>query len=101
VVDYSDGQVGLRVAGEVDLSSHRVWEQALQRVLARSGDMHLDLAGLQFIDARSTAALVRVAGMLTDGQRLVLHHPPPSLRRVLQTLWPAGVPAILIHEDAT
>jgi anti-anti-sigma factor len=101
VVDHDGGRVGLRVAGEVDLNSHQVWEQALHRVLGRSGDVHLDLTGLRFIDARSTVALVRVAGMLADGQRLVLHHPPPSLQRVLETLWPAGVPAILIQEDAT
>lgn len=101
VVEDHDGRFGLRVAGEVDLNSYGVWEQALRRVLDASEDVHLDLAGLTFVDARSAAALVRVAGVLADGQRLVLHHPPLSLRRVLRTLWPAGVPAILIHEDAT
>jgi anti-anti-sigma factor len=101
VVDYGGGRVGLRVVGEADLHSHRAWEQALTRVLERSGDVHLDLTGLRFIDAHSTAALVRIADTLTDDQRLVLHQPPPALRRVLQMLWPDGVPALTIHEDAT
>lgn len=34
--------------------------------------------------------LVRMAELLGDGRRLVLH-----------TLWPAGVPAIAIEEDGT
>lgn len=100
VTDYGGDRVGLRVAGEIDLNSHRLWEQALQRVLGRPGDVHLDLVALRFIDARSTAQLMRVAGRLTDGQRLVLHHPPPCLRRVLEALWPDDVAAIVIEGDA-
>jgi anti-anti-sigma factor len=100
VTDLGDGRVGLRVAGEIDLTSYRAWEQALGRVLGRPGDVHLDLAALRFIDARSTALLVRIAGMLADGQRLVLHHPPQCLRRVLETLWDGAVSTIVIEGDA-
>jgi anti-anti-sigma regulatory factor len=102
VSDLGGDRVGLRVAGEIDLSEYRVWEQALRGVLGRPGDVHLDLAALRFIDARSTARLVEVAGMLADGQRLVLHHPPPCLRRVLETLWPDDLlAAIVVEGDAT
>lgn len=100
LTDLGGDRTGLRAAGEIDVSSHQMWTQALRRMVGRPGDVHLDLASLRFIDARSTAQLVQVAGMLNAGRRLVLHHPPPCLLRVLTTLWPEDMSTIVIEGGA-
>src|SRR5689334_2155830 len=96
--DHAEQRAGLRVAGEVDLTCHPDWERALGDVVARSesGEAHLYCAELTFIDARGTELLVQAAGRLAEGRYLVVHHPPPCLRRVLRALWPDGAPAIRI-----
>jgi anti-anti-sigma factor len=101
VVPLSDDErAGLRVSGEIDLASHGVWEETLRGAPAgRTGDVHLDLAGLRFIDVGGTTLLVQAAASLADGQRFVLHDPPPCLRRVLESLWPE-VTAVVIEGDA-
>jgi anti-anti-sigma factor len=100
VADYGGEQVGLRLAGEIDLVSHTEWEQALRRLVGQASEVHLDCSGLQFIDAQGTALLVHIASQLSPGQRIVMHDPPPCLKRVLEVLWPAGVATISIGRDA-
>jgi anti-anti-sigma factor len=100
VSDYGGELVGLRLAGEIDLVSHTAWEQALRRLAGQAGEVHLDCSGLRFIDAQGTALLVHIASQFAHGQRIVLHDPPPCLKRVLEVLWPAGVPMISIGRDA-
>jgi anti-anti-sigma regulatory factor len=50
--------------------------------------VHLDLQGVTFMDTRSVTHVVHTATRLHDeGGRLVVHHPPDSLRRIFETLW--------------
>jgi anti-anti-sigma factor len=82
------GWTGLRIAGEVDVNNHDQFRRALVPVFA-SGiiAVHLDVSGLRFIDvagARELIALMKSHPHL----RLILHNPPPSLRRVVAEVWP-------------
>ncbi|CAM03468.1 anti-anti-sigma regulatory factor [Saccharopolyspora erythraea NRRL 2338] len=99
--ELADPPAGLRVAGEVDMTTHAHWNRALRHVVGGgSGDVHLDLAELVFIDARGTALVVDAARSLASGRRFVLHRPPSCLRRILTALWPTGVPTISLREEA-
>jgi ABC-type transporter Mla MlaB component len=83
-----DDPPGLRLAGEVDVSSWSALEGALRSLPAGAGDLHLELAQLSFIDAHGATTLVRAAERLGTGRSLVLHNPPSVLRRLLELLWP-------------
>lgn len=89
--DDADRPQGARVSGHADLSTRPDFEEFL-RVLCRQaeGDVHLDFAELDFIDISGVITVVRAAASLGDGRHLVLHNPPPSMRRILELLGPAA-----------
>jgi anti-anti-sigma factor len=100
ITEYGNhGAAGLRVAGEIDLNSHRAWKQALRRMAGRSDEILLDLSELTFIDVRGTAVLMDLAELLPDGHRIVVRNAPPGLLRVMQVLWPDGASAIIFKGD--
>ena len=78
----------LRLAGDADLSECDELEQALAGPVAADGDIHLDLAALTFADVAAARLLARTAARLVPGRKLVLHRPPPALRRLVQMCWP-------------
>lgn len=80
--------VGLELVGEVDLSTRDDFARALASLVARDADVHLEMARLAFSDVAAAAALVTAAQGLPQGRRLVLHHPPATLRRTLDLFWP-------------
>ncbi len=90
VIERLTDRPGLRIAGEIDQSNCAV----LHRMLAScrtENDIHLDLAGLQFIDVAGVALLALFAHRAVTGappRRLVLHAPPYPLRRIAELLWP-------------
>ncbi|MEV0633885.1 STAS domain-containing protein [Streptomyces sp. NPDC050619] len=80
---------GLRVAGEVGLATHAVWERALEQAVREDRDVYyLELSSVTFVDVAGAGALAVAAQRLGDGRRMVLHQPPPALRRVLEMFWP-------------
>jgi anti-anti-sigma factor len=93
-----DGRRGLRLAGEVDLRCRGMLEQALEAALAGDGDVHLDLAGVRFIDVGGATLFVRAASRLDGDRRLVLHQPSDSLRRMIELLWGA-VPGVVLDRS--
>lgn len=78
----------LRIAGEVDRENVDVFAAVLDAASAAapSENVHLDLAGLSFIDVAGARALVRTAQSLGE-RALVLNGAPPVLRRVLEIVW--------------
>lgn len=82
------GRAGIRVSGEVTLTTRASWEQALEDALRGSGDVMLDLSGLTFIDVGGATALVLAAQDLDGRRRLVIKGPPPALRRTLAAFSP-------------
>jgi Anti-anti-sigma regulatory factor (antagonist of anti-sigma factor) len=70
---------GVQLSGMLDATTHEALRSALHALLARRRTWHLRLAGLEFVDVAGATELVRLA----RDRRIVLHDPPPSLRRIL------------------
>jgi anti-anti-sigma regulatory factor len=85
---------GVRAAGEVGLATHGIWERALHGIV-RDGEgvCHLELSAVTFVDVAGAGVLVAAARRLPGDRRMVLHRPPPALRRTLELFWP-DLPAI-------
>lgn len=81
-----DGRTGLRLVGEVDVSNSDQVTAALAGLAASGADVHLELAGLGFIDVAGTRALLAAADRLhrRSGTRVVLLHPPATLPPILR-----------------
>jgi anti-anti-sigma regulatory factor len=87
-VAAGDGETWLRLAGEADISDVGALQHALAAPVAAAGDVHMDLAALDFADVAITRLLAETAAALEPRRRLVLHQPSRSLRRLLQMCWP-------------
>jgi anti-anti-sigma factor len=81
------GRVGLRLDGELDLSTVGKLERALVELAATDGDVQLELAGLQFIDLSGATALANFAARLGRDRHLLLQDPSLMLRRMIRLLW--------------
>jgi anti-anti-sigma factor len=86
---------GVRLAGEVGLTTRPVWTEVLADAVAAGGGSAyvLDLAEVGFVDVAGVEALARAVERLDADRRLVLHNPPRTLKRVLEMYWP-GLPGI-------
>lgn len=76
--------VGLRVAGDIDLTNAEAWQSAVAAVAGRGEEVRLDLSGLDFIDVQGVRVLARTAAGMVDGHRLVLDSAPQELVRMLR-----------------
>ena len=84
------GRQGLLLDGEADLNSCGALRGALRALMpAGSGEIHLELAGLTFIDVSCTRELVRLAQFAPA--RVILHNPPG--RSSGSPRWPGRTPA--------
>ncbi|MFD9307112.1 STAS domain-containing protein [Streptomyces sp. NPDC060048] len=77
---------GARLSGSGDLDSRQALSAALGVVTGIPGPVvHLDLSAVSFLDTAAVAELVRAADALNrQGRCLLLHHPPYSLRKVVE-----------------
>lgn len=80
------GRVGLRLEGEADLTGQPRLSEALA-ALPPVARIHLDLAGLDFVDVAATRQLIALTQQ-PPYPRLILHDPPPALIRLTGLLWP-------------
>lgn len=81
------GRAGLRLDGEADASSHHELQKALAALPPGAAEIHFELARLKFIDVAATRMLIACT-LRSPHLRLILHHPPPSLQRLIHLLWP-------------
>jgi STAS domain len=81
------GRAGLRLDGEADLTSQDELQKALAALPPDAAEIHFELAGLKFIDVAATRVLI-ARTLQPPHPRLILHHPPPSLQRLIHLLWP-------------
>jgi hypothetical protein len=79
---------GLLLAGEADLTAGDTLRAALAALPADgTGEIHLDLAGLQFIDVACARELIAFTGR-HPAARVIAHHPPASLLRIITLFYP-------------
>ncbi len=85
-----------RLPGHADLSTRPDFEALLHVLCAHAtGDVHLDLASLDFIDVSGVIALLNAAATLPAGCHLVLDNAPASMHRILEVLGPEAAVAAL------
>ncbi|WP_051833521.1 STAS domain-containing protein [Streptomyces katrae] len=77
---------GALLSGSCDLDTRPILCAALGVVTRIPGPVvHLDLSAVGFLDTAAVAALLQAAATVTgQGRRLLLHHPPYSLRKVVE-----------------
>ncbi|MEU9182732.1 STAS domain-containing protein [Streptomyces sp. NPDC048550] len=77
---------GALLSGSCDLDTRPILCAALGVVTRIPGPVvHLDLSAVSFLDTAAVAALLQAAATVTrQGRRLLLHHPPYSLRKVVE-----------------
>ncbi len=82
------GRRGLLLDGEADLNSCDALRGALHALLGDDPDeIHLELAGLTFIDVSCTRELVTLT-QFAHPARVILHNPPWPLQRITTLAWP-------------
>ncbi|MFF4389119.1 MULTISPECIES: STAS domain-containing protein [unclassified Streptomyces] len=77
---------GALLSGSCDLDTRAILGAALGVVTRIPGPVvHLDLSAVAFLDTAAVAALVQAnATVAGQGRRLLLHHPPYSLRKLVE-----------------
>lgn len=81
------GRAGLRLDGEADLSSQDELQKVLAALPPGTAEIHFELARLRFIDVAAARMLI-ARTLQPPHPRLILHHRPPSLQRLIHLLWP-------------
>ena len=84
----TDGEMVVRVFGEVDLLSREAFVAAVQRAADAAGQVvTVDLAGVTFMDSSGVGALLDGRNYAIERARaLRVPNPSPPARRVLDTL---------------
>jgi hypothetical protein len=82
------GRAGLMLAGEADITTLDALRAALAALPADgTGDIHLDLTRLRFIDVSCTRELIAITER-HPAVRLIAHDPPASLLRITALIYP-------------
>jgi anti-sigma B factor antagonist len=99
------GRAVVALRGELDLLDAAAVATGLKQVAAREPRIIVDLAGLDFIDARGVAALVRGRSHARKaGGELLLAAPQRQVRLVLAIIWEdavLGFPATVAEAAAS
>jgi anti-sigma B factor antagonist len=84
-VDVTQDRAVLTVTGDLDLITRPVLAERLSAVLATSPRwLVLDLAQASFMDCGSARMVACAGRFLPAGGRLIIRHPSPVVRRVLE-----------------
>lgn len=87
--------VGLRFAGEIDVTNSHAVAKSVGMAYSDADDVHLDLSGLSFCDISGIRSLVDLAETRATG-RLMLHGLPELLQTVLKVTGWSEVPHVHI-----
>lgn len=94
-------QRGLVIVGDIDEFTHADLIAALSRIAEEPGEIHLDLAGVEYCDAaglRALVALTETSCQGHDGRRVILHGLPPHLKTLLRILGWDSIPELVLTE---
>ena len=84
VIAELENDEGLRLVGELDLSSAAHLTDALDPKLQRGGRIVLDITELTFMDSTGLQVLIRSALTLADRGTIVLRNPGNLVRSILE-----------------
>jgi hypothetical protein len=94
-VSQLSARTGLRLSGRADLDTVDLLKHAIEALLLDVGEIHLQLASLEYIDEAAARELVALTDRPTR-PRLFLHYPPLVLLRLLRLRWPEARPRFTI-----
>src|SRR5215472_60713 len=97
-VSYLIDCVGLRLAGDVDISSVAVIRAAFAALPAGATEIHLDVAELDFIDVSAVRELIALTSQ-PGSPRLILHDPLPVVQRLIDLIWPSWNAQLVIEHS--
>ncbi len=94
---------GLVIAGEIDESNYSGLVRALDRLVDGHGEVHVNMAGVEFCDLAGLRAILRLSenGDVEHdypARRLVLHEVPRQVKRVLQIMGWDAMPGLVLQE---
>ena len=90
----TDEPRGLRLSGELDMSSAPELEEALAEFAIRGETVTLDLSELTFCDSYGLHVVVRHALSMNGNGPLVLVNPSPIVRQALEIIGVGGIPRV-------
>jgi anti-anti-sigma factor len=88
---------GLRLRGEVDLSTAEALLDALRELIHAGGPLIVDLSGITFMDSTGVKALISATHHLEPEDELVLRSPTLPLQRLFDLTRLAHVPGIRVE----
>ena len=94
---------GLAITGEIDESTYCTLVGALEKFTGGPGEIHINLAGMEYCDLAGLRAIVGLTGANGhshdhSGRRVVLHGVAPRFKTVLNILGWDSVPGLTIDE---
>lgn len=91
----------LAITGEIDDDTYLILVRKLEEL--GGGDVHLNLAGVEYCDLAGLRAIVRLAAASPggSGRRVVLHEVPPPLQTVLGIVGWDSTPGLVIVRGGT
>ena len=95
-VTLLEGRTGLRLAGEADLCTVAALRRAAAELPDGAREIHLQLAGLEFIDVAAARVLVTLTER-PGHPAVILHYPPPCLTRIIRLVFPGALARFLVH----
>lgn len=103
-VTRTESPRGLVLAGDIDEWTYADLLAALADAAAGPGEIHINLAGVQYCDLAGLRAILRLGGasgqrMDQSGRRLILAQLPAHLKTVLRILGWDSAPGLVIVND--
>jgi ABC-type transporter Mla MlaB component len=101
-IDYAGNL--LRLAGEMGEATHAGLVAALNRFADEPGEIHIDLAGVDFCDVACLRAFILLSHASHQdpdqpGRRVILHQPAAELKNLLQILGWDSAAGLVIDES--
>lgn len=82
----TDQPKGLRIEGEVDLTTVDRFRSALAPMVQEGGDITLDVGDMRFIDSSGVQVIIGALTELSGRGRVVLVRPRPTVVRLVKVL---------------
>lgn len=91
----------LAITGDIDESTYGRLLSALEKFTDGPGDIHINLAAVDYCDLPGLRAIVGLTGTNGHSRRVVLHNAPPHLNTVLRILGWDCTPGLTMDDRET